>query len=96
MNWDWIKCVAVALIVHGQSVDTIDTNADGSWQKINFSYTIPRSAWIALRIARAEVDQCWKMKEGNFRPEERKAAATDYEKARKIYDDIILKAHAIN
>jgi hypothetical protein len=38
------------------------------------------------------VDQCWKMKEGNIRPEERSAAQEIYEKARKFYEQIIQEA----
>jgi hypothetical protein len=38
---------------------------------------------------RAAVDQCWKMKQGNFRQEERKAAAADYDQARRVYEKII-------
>jgi hypothetical protein len=41
---------------------------------------------------RAAVDQCWKMKQENFKPSEQAAAAADYDKARKIYDDIIREA----
>jgi hypothetical protein len=35
---------------------------------------------------RQAVDQCWKMKQVNIRPEERDAAEAAYEKARKVYD----------
>jgi hypothetical protein len=38
---------------------------------------------------RQVVDQCWKMKQGNIRPEERIAAEAAYDNARKIYDKII-------
>jgi len=38
---------------------------------------------------RAAVDQCWKMKQGNIRPEERAAAEAAYDDARKVYDKII-------
>jgi hypothetical protein len=41
---------------------------------------------------RKAVDQCWKMKENNIRPEEREAARAHYDKARKVYDDIIAQA----
>ena len=41
---------------------------------------------------RQAVDQCWKMKQGNIRTEERTAAAADYDKARKVYDNIIQEA----
>ena len=35
------------------------------------------------------VEQCWKMKQGNIRPQEQAAAKTAYDKARDIYDRII-------
>lgn len=38
---------------------------------------------------RQSVDQCWKMKQGNIRQEERAAAEAVYDEARKIYDRII-------
>jgi len=38
---------------------------------------------------RKAVDQCWKMKQGNIRSEERPAAEAVYEKARRIYEKII-------
>ncbi|MEP6950863.1 MAG: CehA/McbA family metallohydrolase, partial [Ginsengibacter sp.] len=38
---------------------------------------------------RKAVDQCWKMKQANIRPEERPAAAEAYDKARTVYDQII-------
>jgi hypothetical protein len=38
---------------------------------------------------RQAVDQCWKMKEGNIRADERPAAEAMYDKARKVYDRII-------
>jgi glycerol-3-phosphate dehydrogenase len=38
---------------------------------------------------RDAVDQCWKMKQANIRPEERAAAEAAYNNARKIYDEII-------
>jgi hypothetical protein len=38
---------------------------------------------------RQAVDQCWKMKQNNIRPEERGAAEAAYDDARKIYDKII-------
>ena len=38
---------------------------------------------------RKAVDQCWKMKQANIHPGERAAAEVAYDKARKIYDDII-------
>jgi hypothetical protein len=38
---------------------------------------------------RRAVDQCWKMKHGNIRPEERVAAEMVYDVARKLYDEII-------
>jgi hypothetical protein len=41
---------------------------------------------------RDAVDQCWKMKQNNIRPGERAAAAADYDKARKMYDEIIKEA----
>ena len=40
---------------------------------------------------RKAVDQCWKMKQANIRPEERTAAEAAYDEARKIYDKIIRK-----
>jgi hypothetical protein len=41
---------------------------------------------------RKAVDQCWKMKQVNIRSEERSAAEAAYDKARKIYDQIILES----
>jgi len=41
---------------------------------------------------RKAVDQCWKMKEQNIRDEERSTAEAAYDKARKVYDDIISQA----
>lgn len=41
---------------------------------------------------RQAVDQCWKMKQGNIRPQERAAAQIAYDNARKIYDRIIQDA----
>jgi len=38
---------------------------------------------------RKAVDQCWKMKQGNIRTEERTGAEAAYNKARNIYDKII-------
>jgi hypothetical protein len=38
---------------------------------------------------RESVDQCWKMKQANIRPEERSAAEAAYNKAREVYDNII-------
>ena len=38
---------------------------------------------------RKAVDQCWKMKQGNIRSQERPAAEAAYDNARKIYDKII-------
>ena len=38
---------------------------------------------------RQAVDQCWKMKAGNIRAEERPAAEALYDRARRIYDKII-------
>ncbi len=36
--------------------------------------------------SRKAVDQCWKMKQGNIRAEERAAAEEIYDKARRVYD----------
>jgi hypothetical protein len=41
---------------------------------------------------RQAVDQCWKMKQANIRPEERTAAEAGYDEARKVYDKIIREA----
>lgn len=38
---------------------------------------------------RQVVDQCWKMKQTNIRPEERAAAEAAYNKAREVYEKII-------
>ena len=38
---------------------------------------------------REAVDQCWKMKKGNIRSEERAAAQAAYDRARRIYDAMI-------
>jgi len=50
-------------------------------------YKRKSAAWC-----RQAVDQCWKMKEGNIRAEERPAAEAMYDKARKVYDTIIQKS----
>jgi hypothetical protein len=39
--------------------------------------------------SRKAVEQCWKMKQGNIRPDERPAAEKAYDEARKVYDEII-------
>jgi hypothetical protein len=41
---------------------------------------------------RQAVDQCWKMKQTNIRAEEQPAAQAAYDKARKVYDEIIREA----
>lgn len=41
---------------------------------------------------RQAVDQCWKMKQSNIRQEERSEAEAVYNKARNIYDNIILES----
>jgi hypothetical protein len=41
---------------------------------------------------RKTVDQCWKMKQPNIRPKERAAAEEAYDKARKVYDQIIAES----
>ena len=41
---------------------------------------------------RQAVDQCWKMKQNNIRPDERAAAEAAYDDARKAYDKIIKEA----
>jgi hypothetical protein len=41
---------------------------------------------------RQAVDQCWKMKQANIRAEEQPAAQTAYDKARRVYDEIIEEA----
>ena len=41
---------------------------------------------------RKAVDQCWKMKSENMRPDDRVQAAVAYDEARKIYDSIIKEA----
>lgn len=41
---------------------------------------------------RKTVDQCWKMKESQIRPQERQAASAAYDHARKMYDKIIREA----
>jgi hypothetical protein len=110
--------VPVELIVNGNAVDTAEIVADGKWQDLNFSYSLKKSSWIALRIypsshtnpvfvildgkpihvqqsaqwCRMAVDQCWKMKQANIRPEEQAAAEAAYDKARIIYDKIIEEA----
>jgi hypothetical protein len=45
----------------------------------------PKSAEWCVRA----VDQCWKMKEPNIKPEERAAAKEAYDKARKFYSDLM-------
>jgi hypothetical protein len=42
---------------------------------------------------RKVVDQCWKMKEGNIREEERKKAKEAYDKARGVYDRVVREAN---
>jgi len=46
----------------------------------------------SAKWCRQAVDQCWKMKQGNIRPEERPAAEAVYDKARKVYDTVIQEA----
>ena len=46
----------------------------------------------SAKWCRQAVDQCWKMKQGNIRAEERAAAEAAYDKARKVYDTIIQEA----
>ena len=41
---------------------------------------------------RNAVDQCWKMKRSNIRPDERAGAEAAYENARKVYEKIIAEA----
>lgn len=41
---------------------------------------------------RQAVDQCWKMKQGGIRAEERSAAGAAYDSARKVYDGIMKEA----
>jgi hypothetical protein len=41
---------------------------------------------------RDAVDQCWKMKKGNIRSQERSAASAAYDKARKVYDAMVKTA----
>jgi hypothetical protein len=43
----------------------------------------------SLKWCRASVDQCWKMKQANIRPEEKAAAEAAYNDARNIYDKMI-------
>lgn len=38
------------LIVNGVVVDTVEIVADGAQQKINFSYSVDRSCWAAIRV----------------------------------------------
>lgn len=42
----------------------------------------------SAKWCRQAVDQCWKMKQGNIRSEERPAAEAVYDKARKVYEKI--------
>jgi hypothetical protein len=107
--------VNVELIVNGVAVDSTVFTADGTVRKVNFSYPVDHSCWVALRIwgsshtnpifikvdnkpiqekRSAEwcikaLDQCWKMKEANIRPEERAAAKAAYDKARAVYEALI-------
>jgi hypothetical protein len=59
-------------------------------------FTIVKDKPILIRKSaewcRRAVDQCWKMKQVNIRPQERSAAEIAYDKARKIYDEIIQTA----
>ena len=43
----------------------------------------------SVEWCRQAVDQCWKNKQGNIRPEERPAAEAAYNKARAVYDQMI-------
>ena len=43
----------------------------------------------SIEWCRKAVDQCWKMKQGNIREEERRDAEAAYDKARMIYDERI-------
>lgn len=42
--------VPIELLVNGVPVDTTEISADGSWQNVQFAYTIKASSWLALRI----------------------------------------------
>jgi hypothetical protein len=42
--------VNVELLVNGRPVDTVVLNADGKVNKVNFSYDVTRSCWLATRI----------------------------------------------
>ncbi|HET9823901.1 MAG TPA: CehA/McbA family metallohydrolase, partial [Chitinophagaceae bacterium] len=114
------RVIPIELIVNGVAVDKREIVADGTWQTVNFQYSISRSSWIALRIypsshtnpvfvtidgkpirirqsaewCRQAVDQCWKMKQANIRPEERAAAEAAYNRAREVYDKIIQESSA--
>ena len=44
------RTVPVELIVNGQSVETIEIDADGDIQELKFQYTPQFSSWVALRI----------------------------------------------
>lgn len=43
----------------------------------------------SIEWCRKAVDQCWKMKQANIRPEERPAAEAAYNKARSVYDGMM-------
>lgn len=47
----------------------------------------PIQVYKSAEWCRQAVEQCWKMKQGNIRAEEREAAAAMYEKARRIYEE---------
>jgi hypothetical protein len=46
----------------------------------------------SVQWCRDAVDQCWKMKKEQFRSEEMAAAQQGYDHARKVYDEILMKA----
>ena len=46
----------------------------------------------SIQWCRKSVDQCWKMKQANIRAEEQAAAKDAYDKANKVYEQMIEEA----
>jgi hypothetical protein len=42
--------VPVELIVNGYPVESIEIEADGSWNDLSFEYEITKSSWVAVRV----------------------------------------------
>ena len=50
---------SVELIVNGESVETIELQADGHVEDLQFNYKPKRSCWVAVRIFPRVIDTPW-------------------------------------